>query len=178
MPFSLRLLPWLLCLLTAAAPLRAAESTEAAFKAAFLYYFARYTEWPTPGTAFNLCILGQDSLGRSLEPIGHKDIAGRPIIIRRLERPVRADDCNLLFITAPEHAWLPEITAGLANAPVLTVAEAGAYSPDAVMLRMRLENGVLVFDANADLARRAGLTFSAKMLRLARTVNGNGSDRP
>jgi hypothetical protein len=178
MPSSLRLLPWLLPWLLAMTPVRAAEPTESAFKAAFLYYFARYTEWPAPGSAFNLCLLGQESLGKALDPIGHKDIAGRPIIIRRVERPVRPADCNLLFIAASDHAYLPEIITALGNAPVLTVAEAGAYSPESVMLRMRLENGILVFDANTDLARKAGLTFSAKMLRLARTVHGAGSDRP
>lgn len=171
-----RALALLTLLMTISLPLQAGESTEPAFKAAFLYYFSRYTEWPVLGNTFHLCILGQDTLGKALEPLTHKDIAGRPIVIQRVERKGLPADCNLLYITATEHEHLPEITGILAASPVLTVAEAGSYPNGQVMLRMRMENGILVFDANAALARKAGLTFSAKMLRLAHQTIGVGSD--
>lgn len=160
----------LAALLVQGFPARTADGSEAALKAAFLYNFALYTEWPALGPAFEICIVGKDALGDALDALGTKAVAGRPIHIRRLAGTEVPDECNLLFIAAAESDQLGKLLAPLASRPLLTVAEDGDDAAGKPMLRLTLEHGRLSFDANLTAARAAGLSFSAKLLRLARSV--------
>jgi hypothetical protein len=163
---------FVLCLNLLLTPCRlfAAEPSEQTLKAAFLYYFTLYTAWPELPAAYNICILGEDSLGKAMEPIARKEIAGRPIRVTRLKEGSPLSTCHLLFIAASEHDRTSAIIKSLAGRPVLTVAEAGNYDPKLIMLRMSFEQGVLIFEANPSAAKAAGLIFSAKMLHLARRI--------
>lgn len=157
-------------LLAGSWPLSAAEPSEQVLKAAFLYNFARYTEWPNLSNDFKICLLGANSLGQALEPIARKEIAGRPIRVLTVKSDSALSACNLLFIADTEQQRATEVARALAGQPVLTVSETGNVDPALIMLRMNFEQGILVFDANPSIARAAGLTFSAKMLHLARRI--------
>lgn len=160
----------LAALLLPAASVRAIDGGEAALKVAFLYNFALYTEWPSLGPAFEICVVGKAGLGEALDALARKEIAGRPIRIRRLDAGPVSAECNLLFVAA-ESERLGALLAPLAARPVLTVAENDAAPPARPMLRLALDQGRLSFDVNQTAARAAGLSFSAKLLRLARNVN-------
>jgi hypothetical protein len=160
----------LAALLAGSWPLAAAEPSEQVLKAAFLYNFARYTDWPSLNADFKMCMLGENTLGSALEPIARKEIAGRPIRILKVKPDDPLASCNLLFIADAEHERVADIARTLAGQPVLIVSETGAVDPGLIMLRMNFEQGILVFDANPSVARAAGLTFSAKMLHLARRI--------
>jgi hypothetical protein len=151
-------------------PVARAESSEAALKVAFLYNFALYTEWPALGSAFEFCVIGRDALGEALDALAAKAVAGRPVHIRRLNGDTVPGDCNLLFVGASESAHLGKLLPPLAGRPVLTVAEGAPDTSAKPMLRLTLDQGRLTFDANQAAARAAGLSFSAKLLRLARSV--------
>lgn len=144
------------------------DGGEAALKAAFLYNFALYTEWPELGAVFEICVLGRDELGEALDALSAKAVAGRPIRVRRLGDTAVPEDCNLLFVAPPHSERLDGVLAPLAARPLLTIAEHAANATP--MLRLSLEQGRLVFDVNQTAARAAGLSFSAKLLRLARSV--------
>ena len=152
-------------------PATAGGGSEAALKAAFLYNFALYTEWPSLGASFEICVAGRDTLDDALDALSAKAIAGRPIHVRRLEGTVVPEDCNLLFVGAPENGRLPDLLASHASRPLLTVADQGADTGGRPMLRLVLGQGRLSFDANHGAAQAAGLRFSAKLLRLARRVD-------
>lgn len=145
-------------------------ATESALKAAFLYYFVLYTQWPEVPDSYNLCLLGTSSFRSAMEPIARKEIGGRPLRIEFLGNGEIPANCHLLYIADSEHARLPEIIGRINGKPVLTVAESGSYAAGLVMLRISRDNGVLVFEANQSAARAAGLHFSAKLLRLAHNV--------
>lgn len=148
-----------------------ADAAEAALKVAFLYNFTLYTEWPEPTPVFELCVAGKDDLGETLDALSRKEVAGRPIQIRRI--PASTDvpaSCQLLFVAAAESARLSRLLAPLANRAVLTVAEIDSSHPARPMLRLSIQDARLGFDANQTAARTAGLRLSSKMLRLARSV--------
>lgn len=154
-----------------AAALATAGGSEAALKAAFLYNFALYTEWPALGASFDICVAGRDRLDDALDALSAKAIAGRPIHVRRLEGAVVPEDCNLLFVGASGTGQFAGLLAPLASRPLLTVADEGTETGGKPMLRLVLEQGRLSFDANHSAAQAAGLRFSAKLLRLARRVD-------
>lgn len=148
-----------------------ADAPDAALKAAFLYNFALYSEWPALGPDFEFCAIGKDGLGESLDALTRKAIAGRAVRVRHLENNDVPDTCNVLFVSANEAARLAKLLPALAGRPVLTVAENESETATGTMLRLTHEQGRLTFDASPGAARAAGLNFSAKLLRLARRVN-------
>src|ERR1700733_7984663 len=84
--------------------LPAQQLDEYRVKAAFLYNFAKFVDWPaeafpTPGDPFAICVLGEDPFGRSLDDvIAGRAITGRPVIVRRISDARQTGGCQILFI--------------------------------------------------------------------------------
>ncbi|BAL24434.1 YfiR family protein [Azoarcus sp. KH32C] len=148
----------------------AADGGEGALKAAYLYNFAVYTDWPVLPTTFEFCIAGKDDFGDSLDAIARKQISGRQIRIRRFQGGDVPGECNLVFIVASNRVAGSQVLAAVARRPVLTVGDVGLETDDRPMLQLARENGQLCFSVNQPAAHAVGLTFSSKMLRLARSV--------
>lgn len=145
---------------------------EAPLKAAFLYNFVLYASWPSmPAEGLTMCVLGQDDMGPAFDALAGKLIHGKSVKLRRLaQRPSRADECQLLFVAASQHAAMPAVSQALQGLPVLIVADAGAYAPELPMIMLEREGSRLVFQVNLGLARAAGLRLDPKLLRLAKVV--------
>lgn len=147
------------------------QQAEYALKAAFLYNFALYTEWPTPPeSAFDICILGSDPFGPALDPLGKKHLKGKPVRVRRLAATDETRGCHVLFIAQAAHERLSQVTSELRERPVLTIAESNSYDPELPMIRMVPDGARVAFEINAGAARAAGLVISSKLLSLARSV--------
>jgi len=155
---------------------RAAQSGERDLKAAFLYKFAKFVEWPQaafpePSTPVTLCVLGDDPIGASLEAVvkGEK-LNDRRLVVRLLRDPQATQGCHVLFV-GPEKGRLPEILAPLRGSGVLTVGGAADFLDQGGMIRLFLEQKRVRFDINLDAAERSRLNLSSKLLRLARVVS-------
>ena len=160
-----------LALVVAKGASAAGDGGEAALKAAYLFNFALYTEWPALPFAFEFCIAGKGDFGEALNAIARKQISGRPVRIRQLQTGDVPGECNLVFILAGNQAAASQIFAALAGRPVLTVGDVGLELEHPPMLQLSSEDGQLYFSVNQSAARVVGLTFSSKMLRLARGVH-------
>src|SRR5438132_11379739 len=93
-------------------------------KAAFLYNFTKFVEWPTlPATdAFNICILGDDPFGGTLDQlIKGKTAYNRKIQIRRLKDPLEARQCQIVFVRHEEEAKAAQLVEAIRGMQVLTV---------------------------------------------------------
>jgi hypothetical protein len=155
---------------------RGAQSGERDLKAAFLFNFAKFAEWPAaafpePTTPVTLCVLGDDSLGASLEALvkGEK-LNDRRLVVRLLRDPQATQGCHVLFI-GPGRGRLPEILAPLRGTGVLTVGGADDFLDRGGMIRLLLEQNRVRFDINLEAAEQSHLKLSSKLLRLARAVN-------
>lgn len=157
----------LLGLALAALPLAlpAQVVAEAELKAAFIYNFALFTEWP-PGALdgdgpFLICIAPGSPLRGALARLAGQALHGRRLALLPVAGAVWSEPrCHLAVLDggAP-----PESRRGL-----MTVANGEA--PAGAVITLTLQDEHLRFDVDADAARRAGLTLSSKLLRLARTV--------
>lgn len=163
-------------LLTAAllgkiAPLHADLAEEYALKAAFLYNFALFTRWPEETTEpFTLCLYGPHPFGDALRQISEKTVHNLPLSLQFPQSPQEARTCRVLFFNpdaAPRAAALLE---ELRTLPILTVSDHPQAWPMGAMIVLAVDPQRIVFDINSRRARQAGLDFSAKLLRLARTV--------
>lgn len=148
---------------------------EYAMKAAFLYNFALFTEWPEEvDGSFNLCVLGRDPFGMALESFEGKPLKQARLTILRIatvdNASIQAKQCHLLYVSEPESALTRKVFIALRNTQVLTVTDTDNLLESGAMIGMRLEGKHLVFDINYTAAQRSRLILSSKMLQLARKV--------
>jgi hypothetical protein len=139
-------------------------------KAAFLYNFALFVEWPTPPQGeFNLCLYGAGPF-EAANSLAGKKVGGATVQIRR---PAKAEDlrsCHMLYIGGSDRNALERARTAVEKAPVLTVADAVAGSENLAMISLVAENSRLTFDIDMHAASRVGIRISSRLLRLARKV--------
>jgi hypothetical protein len=158
-------------LLIAGAAHAATEAGEYELKAAFLYNFAKFVEWPEESFAARstVCIgvVGTDPYGTLLDDmLRAKTIHERAIEIQRFEHVPAAGRCNVLFFGADRAAEV-----GRAGAGVLTVTDdAPALAGAGGIIGFAMEGNKLRFVVDAGAAERAGLKLSAQLLKLAMRV--------
>ena len=150
-------------------------SSEYELKAAFLYNFAKFVEWPA-GTfpdetaPIVVGVVGDDPFNGSLDSVGGKSANGRQVAIRRLSASQDLRSCHMLFVSSSERKRLPQIVAIIDGASVLTVGEMEGFASNGGMIRLTMEDNRVRFEINAGTARRARLKISSKLLSLAKRV--------
>lgn len=163
------------------AGLRVQAVNEYQVKAAFLYNFAKFVEWPDPPAGpsketLTLCIVGQDPFGDILDQVTKgKTVNGRELAVRRLTGPEEARSCQMVFIAASERRRIPAILEGLKRADVLTVGETESFAQLGGVINFVLQGDRVHFEINLDAAERAGLRISSKLLSLAKIVRDPAS---
>lgn len=168
-----------LCVFSIAGRVAQAEPqapTEYQIKAAFLYNFVKFVEWPAetlPGDRpIIVGVLGKDPFGLALDDvILGKAVDGHPIQILRTNSVQDLRSCRIAFISPSEAKRLPEILAGLRGSSVLTVGEADHFAQLGGMIQFTLEGNKVRFAINVDAAERAHLKVSSKLLSLATVIH-------
>ncbi len=146
-------------------------------KAAFLFNFALYVEWPseafsTPTAPITIGILGDDMFGGELDRIIRGEtVKNRPITIHRSRQIENLQQCHLLFISKSERGRLASIFARLAGKHCLTVGETDRFAHSGGIINFRLQGANVRFEINMEAAKRSGLTISSKLLRLATIID-------
>lgn len=164
----------------AAAQVTRAQSPEPSLendvKAAFLYHFTKYVEWPAPSTPdepFRLCALADTTFIATLDrTIGDESVGGRRLV--RAE-PRSVDDarrCAILYVGRGYAEQAAPLLAAVRDLPVLTVGDGAPFLRHGGAIGFFLENNRVRFDISLRAVQRSGLKASSKLLRVARTVEG------
>jgi len=157
-------------------PHTAAEVLEYNLKAAFLFNFTKFVDWPADAfpdekSPFQLCVLGEDPFGGSLDSVvANESVNGRPIAVRRLARGADPKACQILFLGRMESDRQPEVLAGLRGSPVLTVGEADRFLAEGGLVSFFLEANRVRFEINLQNVDPSRLKISSKLLRLAKVT--------
>ena len=148
-------------------------------KAAFLFNFIKFTEWPAEelgkgGDPFIIGVVGTDPFGAALDKIVEGEtFHNRPIVARRFPRMEEAAaNSHVLFISSSEESHLPAILKLLGRQGVLTVSEIENFAQRGGIISLKKENNRIVFEINLAAAKRARLTMNAQLLKLAKIVKG------
>jgi hypothetical protein len=151
-------------------------------KAAFLYNFAKFIDWPSssfadPSAPFVICVLGMDPFGRTLDlALQGKAIGTHPVALARLQDATQARRCQMVFVSSSERRRLPEIEDQLRGASVLLVGEFPGFAGAGGTLQFTIEDNRVRFLINTDAAQRAGLRLSSKLLSVATVVHDSAGN--
>ena len=142
-------------------------------KAAFLYNFAKFVEWP-PGTfarsndPIAICIIGQNPFGSTLEDmVQGKKVGERAFVVRRLPDTQQAGKCQILFIGGAEWERTGILLEALKSTGVLTVGETDDFTALGGIITLRFEGPRVHIQIALDIAEHAKLRVSSKLLSLA-----------
>jgi hypothetical protein len=166
----------LLLALVVGAPAQAPSPTEYQVKAAFLYNFAKFVEWPASSfpndsAPLQICVLGQDPFGEGLRKVTQeKMVNGRKIEVSDVADLRQARNCQILFISAYQKTPLAQILESLRGTSVLTVGDAKGFVEQGGMINFVLEDGRVQFEVNRKAAEQAALKISSKLLSVAKSV--------
>jgi len=148
-------------------------------KAAFLYNFAQFVDWPPEAfpaadTPLVIGILGADPFGATLDQLIHNEVVkNRKLVARRYRRVEDVGTCHILFISASEAAHFEQILAVLKGKPILTVGDAGSFAFRGGVIRLLTEKNKIRLRINMEAAKAANLTISSKLLRAAEVVGND-----
>jgi hypothetical protein len=142
-------------------------------KAAFLYNFAKFIDWPPEAFAvdnahFIIGILGDNPFGNDLQQtVKDKNISGREIAVRLFHTVGEVTNCQILFISSSEKKRYSDIIRSLHSAAILTVTENDQSKDSDVMINFVQESGKIRFQIKDSAAKAAQLRISSKLLSLA-----------
>ena len=151
--------------------------TEYQLKAAFIYNFAKFVEWPAaslpmPNSPIILGMLGDDAVGKDLSVVNGQVIGRHAIQVRRFRDVADIQGCHILFILPSERLELPAIVQALRNRNILTICEASRdfSTTGAVINLIKTPQDKIRFEINVDAAKRATLKIASPLLNLAKIV--------
>jgi hypothetical protein len=148
-------------------------ASDVAVKAAFLYNFAKFTEWPAlpAATLLVLCVIGDDAVEDALtQTIRGQVIDGHGLEVRRLTRDLAPQSCHVLFVASSDVRLASPMLSEMRAVPILTVSDGSGFARTIGMIELFVEGGHMRFAVNVDAVQRAGLHLSSRLLGLARIV--------
>jgi len=141
-------------------------------KAAFIYNFAQFTEWPSDGVVaaapFVMCVFGDTAVGDALErAVKRRTIANHSMIVSQTAPgPQRA--CHLLYVSGVTVDQAAQLVAGLRDVPVLTISDIEGFTESGGIAQFFFAHGQLRFSVRLASAKRARLHISSRLLALAK----------
>ncbi len=145
-------------------------------KAAFVFNFAKFVDWParrfaSTNTPLSIGVLAPSNMGAALtEVIQGRNINGRPLVVRVVDTPDAASTVHVLVCVASDDSKLGQLLPVLIEAGVLTVGETDLFTQHDGMIRFVTEGDRVRFEVNVAAAEKAGLHVSAQLQKLAKSV--------
>jgi len=167
-----------------AAPLCAqAPADEAQVKAAFVYNFLKFVEWPPesftgPGDSLIIGIVGKGSTAMAAEVLLEgKHVSNRAIAVRRLGEDEPVSGVHAVFIGESDGTHVQRILDATASASILSIGEGKHFAHQGGVIGLRVESSKVRFEINTDAADSARLRISSKLLALARVITTRNAER-
>jgi hypothetical protein len=156
-----------------ASPAAGQQPQEAEVKAAFLYKFPAFVEWPAPArpdSPFIIALYGATEIAEDLARFAQgRDVQGHPIQVRILKEGEPPAGAQMVFV-GRESARLVSIARSLAGTPVLIVSEAPGALEQGSMINLVVSDGRVRFEVAPQTAERNGLRISSRLLAVAQSV--------
>lgn len=146
-------------------------------RAVFLYNFSQFIEWPSeafsdPAGSFNICILGQNRFGSTLQALEKRPVRGHPIAIFTPRQLSESHSCHILYVTDLRVLSGDEWPTSLGRTSVLTIVDADNSRNVSAGIGFVEQGGKLRWVINLGELRQRNLKVSAKLIEIAVSVIG------
>jgi hypothetical protein len=151
-----------------------AASMERRFKAAFLYKFSAYVDWPpeafpSPLTPLVIAVAAADGIATELESAARAHSVGtHAIVVRRVHPGDALDGVQILFVGASDAARLAQWLRATEGRPVLAVTESQGALEQGSVINFVMEGRRVRFDISLASAERHQLRIDSRLLDVAR----------
>jgi uncharacterized protein DUF4154 len=150
-------------------------ATVPALKAAFLYNFANFAEWPAdvlaPAQRLSLCVVGDDAVANAIEQvIKGRAVEGHELIVQIVKPDGPLRSCHLLYVGGRDAKRSSQILETLKGSTVFSVGESDNFAESGGVVQLIAEKDRMRFAVNVASAQRARLHISSKLLKLATIV--------
>jgi hypothetical protein len=154
-----------------------ASGTDYKLKAAYLYQFTKFTEWPTSffkdkNSPIQICILGRNPFGSMLDSFSSKASQDRILSVINVSSLDEVSNCHVVFISKSEEKRLPQILQRIEFSPVLTVSDMDGFAQRGGMIGFVPTKRKIKLEINVDASILAGAKISSKLLKVATLVHG------
>ncbi len=148
-------------------------------KAALLFKLTRFVSWPemdSDESQFNICVLGDNVFGNTLEPLRDRQANQKAINIEYFDQSADIDTfCDLLFIEESKEPFLSSILDIFRTRGVLTISDISGFAEMGGIVEFTLVNNKVGFKVNRSSAKAAELSLAAPLLQLATIVDEDDS---
>jgi hypothetical protein len=155
-------------------------SVEFAVKAAYLYKFGEFVEWPassfeSDASPTTLCIVGDDPFGATLDKaVAGQRIGNRPIAVKRLKQAEARSGCQVMYVSSKDVGALATAIATVRGENVLTITDGATGMAPPGIINFVIANNRVRFEIDDGAAAANGLVISSKLLALASSVKPKG----
>jgi len=153
---------------------QAAQFSVDAVKAAYLFRFAQYVEWPQslpPNVPFVIGVNGAEDVAVHLERlVPGLSVDGRPVKVQRVTRVQELDGIQILFISAKNFSRTRSLRARAIEKPILLVTEDDSGLDGGAIINFIEVNRNLRFEISLNAADRSGLKVNSALLSVAARV--------
>ena len=151
------------------------QAAEQEIKAAYVYNFAKFVEWPgeATGQPLQICVVGDGFFALKIqEAIQGKTANGRPLAVRLEPKPDEMRHCHILFVGALERKRLGKLLPLLEGGSVLTVGNGEDFARQGGVIGFVVDQNRVRFEINVEAAARSRLRISSQLLRVAKVTPG------
>ncbi len=155
---------------------QAKPTSEYGIKAAFLYNFAKFVEWPpgvlaSPKSPLTVCVFGADPFGAVLDDIVRgQTIDTHEIVTHRTNNLEELKACQIIFMSKLEIKYLSDLLDTLKGTSTLLVGEGPGFAEHGGAIQLYMEENKVHFSVNLEAVQRAHLTINSNLLAMAKIV--------
>ena len=149
-----------------------AQAPEHELKAAFVFNFVQFTQWPEgalSGSTLTLCVSPGTALQRALQTLDGKRVHERTLLVVPANAAAPGE-CQVVVSTAGDRQRLGTFKRLIGNGPVLSITDDSEQAHEGMLIALQVDAGRIVFSIDNTRASEAGLVLSSRLLRLARSV--------
>jgi hypothetical protein len=144
-------------------------------KAAFLFNFAQFMEWPAEtvpaGAPLALCVVNDIAVADVLEKtVKGRTVEGHSLTVKRLKAGAPLPPCHVLYVAGSDLKRSLEVIETVKGVLALTVSDAARFAETGGMVELFVENDRMRFAVNVDALQRARVRLSSRVLGLAKVV--------
>jgi hypothetical protein len=153
-------------------------SLEDKTKAAFIYNFTKYIQWPDDTLkTFNIAVIGNSEILIPLKEIEKKKkVDNRKITVEHYHDITEIETCHILFISKSEEKKLPEILDSIGTRKILTIGDTDGFAEKGVAINFKIVKGKIRFEINSTVLDNLKMQVSSQLLKLAIIVEGKKGD--